>query len=75
MMDVTYLNDRDKGHPDFATFKGVRTHVTLKMLARPEFQNATETQQEIYILRLARQVHHNCLHVTSATVMLDSSMT
>lgn len=57
MKDVTYLNDREKGHSDFNTFGKARAHVTLKMLVRPEFQEATEVQQEVYILRLARQVH------------------
>ena len=57
MKDVTYLSNREKGHSDFTTFGNARAHVTLKMLVRPGFQQATKIQQEeVYILRLARQV-------------------
>eukprot|EP00904_Undaria_pinnatifida_P010111 jgi/Undpi1/622/HiC_scaffold_10.g04086.m1 len=52
MKDVTYLSNREKGHSDFTTFGNARAHVTLKMLVRPEFQQATKIQQEeVYILR------------------------
>ncbi|CAM9839121.1 unnamed protein product, partial [Laminaria digitata] len=64
MKDVTYLDNREKGHPDFTTFESARARVTLKMLVRPEFQEATEAQQEVYILRLASAFFTKLIHLT-----------
>ncbi|CAM9797840.1 unnamed protein product, partial [Sphacelaria rigidula] len=64
LMDVTYLNGRDDKHPDLVTFKNARAHVTLKMLHRQEFQKANETEQEVYILRLANNFITHMINLT-----------
>lgn len=54
MKDVTYLNGRPKGHPDFKLYNHKR--LTLKMCNRDELHQMEGPRQEVYIYRLAKQV-------------------
>lgn len=51
-VDVSYLNNRSKSHPDLKLYDQKR--VTLKMITRAEFHTMNGQEQEVYIYRLAR---------------------